>query len=191
MWTLGGDIMSMCDYCIKIGDCNQPKWHTKMVINGDMYCDHIKFIQMPRISMNSATSAFVSRNKSVTRRNWAQSTVKRFPKGKQFLAVMSNYGGDVLGIGEVTKNPFKQNTRDMNITSEYIAEGFEYLDGKYESIVDDIDSLANTIEDWADKNRILTVIPFKVIEIFPGMLERYTTDSEIIRCVKALRKAIG
>lgn len=181
--------MSMCDYCIH-HDCQQPQWHINAVINGDMYCDHFKSWLKRRISMNSVTSAFVTENKNDTRRNWMPSTVKKFPKGTKFLAVSSNYGGEVLGIGEVTENPFKQNTGEM-CHDDYVGEGFDYLDREYQECTHNGKPLVEAIIKWIDKEEILTVVQFKILEIFPGMKIKYNKDEEIVRCVKALVKVIG
>jgi hypothetical protein len=138
------------------------------------------------------TPAFVAEMKTVTRRNWKPSTVKRFQKGVQFKAVTSNYGGEVIGIGEIAENPYKQSTRDMDDMDDYIAEGFSYMDSEFAELDDsDLLPLYCAMKDWQQKDQMVTVVPFKIVEVFPGMLEKYTTDDEIRRCVKALVKAIG
>jgi len=120
------------------------------------------------------------------------STVKRFLKGVQFKAVTSNYGGEVIGIGEIAENPYKQSTRDMDDVDDYIAEGFSYMDSEFAELDDsDLLPLYCAMKDWQEKDQMVTVVPFKIVEVFPGMREKYTTDDEIRRCVKALVKAIG
>ena len=215
--------MSMCDYCKctprdinvlgmkkEYKACMQPSWHIRAVQNGDMYCDHIVYNITPRISMSMTTSPFVTKNKYVTRRNWTDRTTQRFQKGTLFKAVRSNYGGEVIGIGEITDNPYKQNTgNDITLNGMielHRAEGFRYLDEQWVRINDwklpeklSIESLKNyenlplikATYRWINSNQILTVVPFKVIEVFPGMEAKYTTEEEIVRCVKALQKAIG
>jgi len=189
--------MTMCDYCIEQGKCHQPKWITASVQSDKMYCESFRPVKMPIISMNSVASAFVTRNKSVTRRNWMPSTVKRFTKGTKFLAVTSNYGGEALGVGEITKDPYKENIGLNNTLAKhhdlYHAEGFAYLDDGCDRSTDfkTMSTLYSKLWDWINSNQTLTVVPFKIIEVFPGMKTKYTTDKEIVRCVKALARAIG
>lgn len=183
--------MTMCDHCIHHLKCRQPQWITIAVQAGDMYCKAFKPVPRPRISMSWTSPAWVSMNKTVTRRNWMPSTVKKFPKGKKFMAVSSNYGGDALGVGEITENPFKQSTKELD-WPDYINEGFHYLDREFIRINHkDYSPLEDVMDTWRRKDELLTVVPFRVIEIFPGMMDKYTSDSEIKRCVKALVRVIG
>lgn len=186
--------MSMCDYCINNGACNQPYWKQSGVKKYELYCDSFKVFRMPRISMNRTTSAFVTENKEVTRRHWQPVTIKRFKKDTKFLAVQRCYGGEALGVGRLTEDTLKQPTGKME-SKEYFDEGFKHLDDEYSRITENNlisgHPLIIAFERWIDKNQILTVIPFKVIEVFPGIKEKYSTDEEIIRCVKALVRAIG
>lgn len=184
--------MSMCDYCTNNGVCNQPLWILKAVKNEEMYCDRFKVFSMPKISMNRTTSSFVTENKTVTRRHWQPVTIKRFKKDTKFLAVQRCYGGEALGVGQLTENPFKQSTKDM-VAEDYEYEGFEFLDDRYVKIVgsDDTYPLLDAFDRWQESDQILTVVPFEIIEVFPGMKVKYNKDEEIRRCVKALVKVIG
>ena len=74
---------------------------------------------------------------------------------------------------------------------DYYNEGFKYLDERYDSITDEENTLLYALRRWVDADQIMTVIPFENVEVFPGMVDKYSTDEEIIRCVKALVKAIG
>ena len=182
--------MSMCKYCRKSGGCILPEWYLRAVTKGDMYCDHFKSA-LPRISMNMTTPSFVTMNKVRTRRKWQPATVKRFVKGTKFLGVQRCYGGEALGVGEITDEPFKQNTKEMS-EDEYQNEGFDYLDTMFGELSDGyMIPLFSALQDWRNKAEIMTVVPFRVIEVFPGQMAKYTTDEEIKRCVKALVKAIG
>lgn len=180
--------MTMCDYCINNGVCNQPYWKQNGVKKYELYCDSFKVFRMPKISMNRTTSAFVTMNKRVTRRHWQPVTIKRFKKDTKFLAVQRCYGGEALGIEQLTEDPFEQSTKLMYY-EDYVDEGFKYLDGEFHRIANDT-PLVLAFESWHNKDQTLTVVPFKVIEVFPGMKEKYSTDKEIIRCVKALVRAL-
>ena len=183
--------MSMCDYCIH-HDCKQPQWHINAVINGDMYCQAFKSWLKRNISMSHVTASFCAERKSITRRNWANVTIRQFHQGTKALVwnKQSRFGGEPIGVLELTENPFKQNTNDMPL-SHYVEEGFEYLDDKHTKITYCIPVLAEVFMRWKKKDDIMTVVPFMALEVFPGMKDKYTTDEEIIRCVKALVKAIG
>lgn len=181
--------MTMCDYCIH-HDCNQHQWHIKAVVNGDMYCQAFRSWTTRKISFNMTTAPFVTFNKTETRRNWQPVTVKRFAKDTKFLGVQRCYGGEVMGVGQVTKEPFKQCTDFMG-NNEYHAEGFAYLDNNYKLHPRNEFTMHNVLDAWKRKAEIRTVVPFKILEVFPGMVTKYTTDDEIKRCVKALVRAIG
>lgn len=179
--------MSMCDYCKHKGQCKQPQWIQIAVQKDDMYCEAFKGDGLPPISMGNVTAPFVAMHKSVTRRNWAQVTVNRFKKDIYSLAwsKQARFGGEPIGVGRITKDPFKEYTGMMTY-DQYIKEGFRYLDVKTGN-----SNLKQVFERWQRKNEILSVIQFQIIEVFPGMKKKYTTDKEIVRCVKALAKAIG
>lgn len=183
--------MSMCDYCIHQGDCKQPQWHINAVINGDMYCQAFKSWIKRSISMAYVTPSFCSNCKTVTRRNWAKVTIKQFHKGTKVLVwnKQARFGGEPIGVMELTDEPFKQSTGEMT-DEDYYNEGFGYLDHKVARSIYEA-QLGSTFINWKIKDEILTVVPFKILEVFPGMFDKYTSDEEITRCVKALRKAIG
>ena len=181
--------MAMCDYCIHQGKCPQPQWATIATQANDLYCDGFRMVQMPTISMAYTSPAWVSQSKTVTRRSWQPVTVKRFHKGTKYIAKRSNYGGEALGVGEITDEPFKQMTSLMD-SDDYVKEGFQYMDGQFWK-VNKYFPLVNAFNSWKRRGDWMTVVPFKVIEVFPGQMAKYTTDEEIKRCVKALVKAIG
>lgn len=101
------------------------------------------------------------------------------------------YGGQALGIGKMTADPFKQSTRVMP-EADYDNEGFAFLDQIYNSIETetDVSPLYSAFIKWQEANQIMTVVPFEIKEVFPKMKEKYSTDEEIIRCVKALVKVL-
>ncbi|MHA1137987.1 MAG: hypothetical protein ACTSSE_16020 [Candidatus Thorarchaeota archaeon] len=177
--------MSMCDWC-KIG-CALPEE------NYGEYCDMFKAKRMPIISFGHTSPPFVAQEKSVTRRNWTERHARIFKEGKICKAYSKGpqYGGECIGIIKITETPFKQHTDDMT-PMDYRYEGFEYLDQQNKRITGEEFLLRKTFDVWRfDNISYLSVVPFEILEVFPGMLERYTTDEEIIKAVKALQKAIG
>ena len=182
--------MTMCDYCRNY-ECNQPEWTIKAVVNGDMYCQAFKSWIKRDISMACVTPSFVTGNKSVTRRNWTDRHSRLFTDGTQALVwnKQARFGGEPIGVLELTENPFKQSTGEMTV-QDYDMEGFLELDTKYYEIERTM-PVKDAMLSWKRRNELLTVVPFKILEVFPGMEAKYTTDNEIIRCGKALRKAIG
>lgn len=186
--------MVMCDYCIHLAACPtlsrlNMKWSLKAVQNGDLYCQFFRPTFMPTISMAWTTPAWVAESKCVTRRHWQPVTIRRFSAGTKYLALKSNYGGDALGVGQITENPYKQETSKMS-DEDYVMEGFAYMDNEYLRIAIET-PLEKAMRSWQYRNELMTVVPFKILEVFPGMRKKYTTDDEIKRCVKALVKAIG
>lgn len=181
----------MCDYCIHL-DCKQPQWHIKAVVNGDMYCQAFKSWLKRNISMAYVTPSFVTMNKSVTRRNWANVTFAQYHKETKALVwnKQARFGGEPIGVMELTEYPYKENTFIMNDIN-YIWEGFRYLDARHSVIVPLSRPLLCILDSWRRRAEIMTVVPFKILEVFPGMAPKYSTDDEIKRCVKALVRAIG
>lgn len=164
----------------------------KAVNDGVMYCLVFNPVSIPTLSMAYTTPSFVAMEKTVTRRNWQPVTIKRFQVDTRFMAVTSNYGGEALGIGRITENPFKQPTGKMDLSMEYTREGFSYMDDEIIRITGEADRpLLDATLGWKKRNEILSVVPFEVIEVFPGMEDKYTTDEQIKRCIKALEKAIA
>lgn len=184
--------MSMCYWCKIKGQCKQPEWLIRAVGNDDLYCDAFTPVALPSISVAYVTASFVTTNKSVTRRHWQPVTIKRFKKDAYFLAwnKQQRFGGQAIGIGRITKDPFKENTFIMP-DCEYTNEGFYYLDTEYNDCTHRGRPLEDAFKSWRNKQVILTVVPFETLEIFPGMESKYSTDKEIIRCVKALVRVIG
>ena len=184
--------MTMCDYCRHDNECMQPQWHISAVNNGDRYCEAFKSWLKRNISMAYVTPSFVTNNKSVTRRDWADVTIRQFKNETKALVwnKQSRFGGEPIGVLELTKNPFKQNTSLM-LPLDYVAEGFKYLDEEYSKHHHLDRPLMIVIDKWRESCGVFSVVPFKIVEVFPGMEKKYTTDEEIIRCVKALEKAIG
>jgi len=183
--------MSMCDYCKHHG-CSQPDWHIRAVVEGIMYCPKFKAWLKRNISMAYVTPAFVMDKKSVTRRDWALRTVSQFEFGTKVLVwdKQARFGGQPIGVLQLTENPFKQNTILME-EHEYDDEGFYYLDSRHKEIMGGKYVLVDLFDSWRESRDVFTVIRFKTLEVFPGMKDKYTTDEEIIRCVKALRKAFA
>jgi len=164
----------------------------KSVNDGVMHCTTFKPVAMPSISFGWTSPPFVTMNKTVTRRNWAQSTIKRFKKDGHFLAwsKQQRFGGEPIGIGSLTADPFKQPTGDCGFEDLYEPEGFKWLDEYYEKIMIRTSGLVGSTHRWISSNIPMTVVEFEILEVFPGVKEKYSTDEEIIRCVKALLKEL-
>lgn len=182
--------MSMCDYCLRF-QCAAPMWHINAVKKGDLYCDSALIKKMPIISFGHTTPPFVAREKDITRRNWTERHAGNFHEGKVCKAYSKGpqYGGECIGILKLTATPFKQSTLKIG-SDDYDKEGFHYLDIKHRDIEGTL-PLINACIRWKDSDKMLYVVPFEIVEVFPGMKEKYSTDEEIIKAVKALKKAIG
>lgn len=155
-----------------------------------MYCLAFKPVALPPISFGWTSPSFVTENKDVTRRNWQPVTVRRFKKDAYFLALnkQQRFGGEAIGIGKMRADTVKQSTADMR-DGDYTGEGFYYLDERYHELKGEY-PLVNAIGRWRDADQIMSVVPFENIEVFPGCKEKYSTDEEIVRCVKALLKVL-
>lgn len=174
----------------------------KAVNDGVMYCEVFNPVALPVISMGRTSPPWVNEEKSVTRRNWTKSTSRLFRKDAYYLALSKQrqFGGQAIGIGRMTADPFKENTGVHFKNAEtlerfYKAEGFEYLDSNYNRITNalyykDSSPLFEATKRWTKADIPMTVVPFEIKEVFPGMEEKYSTDEEIIRCVKALVKVL-
>ena len=194
--------MSMCYWCQRKPYCQEMNRKLyESIDEGKIYCEGFTQDGLPNISMAWTTPAWVTENKEVTRRNWAMPTLRRFKKDATYLAWSKNkmYGGEPIGLGRMTKDAFKESldkntVHGMEYFNEfYKAEGFEYLDDRNNEIIGSTTGYRHLhliAMKWASSNKIMTVVPFKIVEVFPGMKEKYTTDEEIIRCVKALVRAL-
>lgn len=165
----------------------------KSVNDGVMYCTIFNPVALPSLSMAYTTPAWVNEAKTVTRRDWSSITLRKYRNETYYLAVsrQKRFGGEALGIGRLTADPFKQSTGEIRGDGDYIAEGFEYLDERYVEILPEEGMpLVRAMIRWIDADIPKTVVQFKPLEVFPGMKEKYSTDEEIIRCVKALLKEL-
>ena len=194
----------MCYWCRNNAYCQaKEKALYKAVNDGVMYCVSFNPVSLPELSFGMTTASFVNKAKGVTRRHWAQATIKRFKKDTYFLAwsKQKRFGGEAIGIGKMTDNPYREKTGvhlldgQKSILEFYQAEGFEFLDNRYLNIkgnpIIGMDSyegkplLKKTIQ-WLNNDEPMIVVPFEIIEVFPNCKEKYSTDEEIVRCVKAL-----
>ena len=69
----------------------------------------------------------------------------------------------------------------MMVDEDYKKEGFFFLEAETGN-----EELWDAFVRWESSGQILTVVPFEVREVFPGMKKKYSTNDEIIKCVKAL-----
>ena len=189
--------MSMCYWCQQKPYCQEMNSELyESIDQGKIYCKGFTQVGLPDISMGRTTPSWVSENKSVTRRNWSTPTMRRFKKDATYLAWsrQPRYGGEPLGIGRMTADAFREKTGVHNthhkLEEFYEAEGFQYLDNKH-SEKNWGCPLFDSTQNWIKADLLVAVVPFKIVEVFPGIKEKYTTDEEIIRCVKALVRAIG
>lgn len=182
--------MSMCSWCNNQSYCraNMQDLFSE-VDEGLQYCQSFK-ATLPMISMGRTSPPWVNEEKSVTRRDWSTATARKFPNKQLFMAYSKQpmFGGEPLGIGQMIADPFKQSTLEMG-SEDYDNEGFHYLDLRHRDIKGTLPLIKACIR-WKDSDQMLTVVPFMIIEVFPGMKEKYSTDEEVVRCVKALVEAL-
>ena len=184
--------MSMCDWCRNTAYCKVMEDALYNAVNGGgRYCETFS-CSLPIISMGMTSPPFVNEEKSVTRRDWASKTTRKFPKGQFFQAFSKQlqFGGEAIGIGKIWKEPIKESTGEMTCVDPEL-EGFEYLCDRWEELNPGKDCpLVLAFVRWCEADIIMTVIPFDTIEIFPGMKDKYSTDEEIVKAVKALVEAL-
>lgn len=179
--------MSMCYWCNNQSYCRASNRDVfKEIEAGRMYCRGFK-ASFNVISMGRTSPPFVNEQKSVTRRDWSKVTARKFQHGQIFIAYSKQvmYGGEPLGIGQLTADPFKQQL-NMMVGRDYAREGFEYLDQQAGT-----EELWEAFVRWGSSTYEMTVVPFKILEVFPGMQEMYSTEEEIRKAINALVEAIG
>jgi len=170
----------------------------KAVNDGVMYCVVFNPVSLPQLSMAYTTPAWVNEAKSVTRRNWSPVTMRKYRNETYYLAMSKQklYGGEPIGIGKLTADPFIERTgvhsKAKDVKAFYKAEGFEYLDDRYMEITDYHEPcpLMNATGVWILNNTTHTVVPFDILEVFSTMKDKYSTDEIIVKCVKALLREL-
>lgn len=179
--------MSMCYWCRRNTYCQAVEKALYKAVNDNvMYCDIFNPVALPPISMGRTSPPWVNKEKAVTRRNWMTSTARKFQNDTYYMAWsrQRQFGGEPIGIGKITGDPFRQHT-SMMVDDDYVREGFEFLDRKYGKKV-----LWDAFIRWEQSRQILTVVPFEVLEVFPGMQKKYSTDDEIVKVVNALLREL-
>ncbi|GER94827.1 hypothetical protein A45J_2714 [hot springs metagenome] len=92
--------------------------------------DLIKLLngRLPGISFTWTTPAFLSKQKSVTRRDWPEEYAKRFKEGDLLFAYdkQARFGGSKIGIIQLIADPSFESMSKMP-DGDYEAEGFKYL----------------------------------------------------------------
>lgn len=154
---------------------------------------------MSMISFGHTTPPFVNKMKTVTRRHWKPKYAEQFGAGDivDAWSQIPIAGGRKIGRIRLTDHPYLERTgvhrspsvleAKEKLDAFYIAEGFAYLDKRWGEITDDVTMpLYMKAMNWIIDNQELWVVPFEIIEVFPGMRERFSTDEEIIRCVDKL-----
>lgn len=196
--------MTMCYWCQSISYCqSMDRKYMKRVEDGEVYCQRFGNVGLPLISMGRTSPPWVNDEKTVTRREWATPTRKQFKKGRYYLAMSKQkmFGGQPIGIGRMTEDAFLERTgvhrapgvleSRENVDLFYAAEGFQFLDRRYREITDDVTMpLYRKTMDWIMANQELSVVPFEIVEVFPQMQKKYSTDDMIIRSVKNLLEAL-
>ncbi len=83
---------------------------------------------LPGISFAWTTPAFLSQQKTATRRDWPEEYAKRFKEGDLLFAYdkQARFGGSKIGIIQLTADPSFEPMSKMP-DSDYEAEGFKYL----------------------------------------------------------------
>lgn len=191
--------MSMCYWCVHLSYCqDSQKERYKAVDDGVMYCVAFRGRGLPALSMAWTTPAWVNKAKIVTRRNWSVITKRKYRNQSYYMAWsrQARYGGEPIGIGRLTADPFKEstivNSKAEDVKALHKAEGFDYLDSRYMNITDYHEPcpLMLATGRWILSDLLYTVVPFEVLEVFPGMQEKYSTDEMIKKAVKALLKEL-
>lgn len=186
--------MSMCDYCLISKKCVRPAWFKGCVIRDKMYCESAKLRRMSIISMAYVTPSFCNLRKSVTRRNWTPQYAKQFKKGDTLKVYSKSpqWKGEPIGIMKLTETPYREKTgvRIDNVDGFYEAEGFQYLDEQYSSIMQTPSPLYDITVRWINNDTEHWVVPFEIIEVFPEMKDKFNQKEEIVRCVNKLIEVI-
>jgi len=145
---------------------------------------------MMNLSMALVTASFVNEQKGVTRRSWTDSHARKFKKGNQIKVYNKSprNHGEVVGYAEILEWPYRERTGVRKVDELYVDEGFKFLDDQYNPIGRPLYDLTKK---WIKDNLEYWVLEIEPTEILPGMVEKYSTEDEISRCVHALIKQFG
>jgi hypothetical protein len=122
------------------------------------------------VSFGWTAPAFRAREKTVTRRDWKPSHVKKFKKGRLFAAYDKDprYGGKSMGVARVLEDAYLEPMSHMP-DADYEKEGFAYL-AKHPELVPKsmpIDVSREGFEAWRMSGGSKTVLRFEIVSMEP------------------------
>lgn len=127
-------------------------------------------LHLPRIAFAWTMPALLARAKTVTRRDWKDATVKRFPAGQWVWAIDSTYRQNKRALIEIAGTPEKQLTAFLP-ESEWVAEGFEWIREQARQGGAEKASLAARAlriwDGWTDAPEMLWRVPICVVAVVP------------------------
>lgn len=144
---------------------------------------------MMNISMAYTTPSIVNEDKELTSRNWTPFHARKYKKDglTQAYSKSPQWGGEPVGILKVISEPLWLNTSSFTLDEFYRMEGFRFLDTAYNKIRPlPMKPLREVTKRWIEEDGWMWRLPFEIVEIYPGMQAKYSTDKEIIRCVEKL-----
>jgi hypothetical protein len=118
---------------------------------------------MRSMSFAYTVQAFLSGEKSVTRRDWNDNYAVKFAKGDQLKALDRSpmFGGKIMAIIELTKDPYKEHISKMPV-SHYRLEGFKWMEDngvKFRS-----KEPRQAWLEWKKEDKEYWVVHFKIVE---------------------------
>lgn len=120
------------------------------------------------VSFGWTAAAFIARRKTVTRRDWKASHIKKFKAGKVFAGYDKDprYGGKLIGIARMIEDAHMEPMAKMP-ASDYEAEGFVYLNEHPELVPDSmpIDVSPEGFEAWRNSGGENAVVRFEILWI--------------------------
>ena len=152
---------------------------------------------MKIISMAYTTPAFVNRAKTVTRRSWTPQHAVKFHKGDLVRAYSKSpqWKGEPIGVLKLTETPYREKTGEhLNLEKAqafYKAEGFKYLDDQYAFLMLDEPPLWPLTIKWIEANTEHWVVPFEIVEVEPGAVEKFSQTADIVGCVRKLCEVLA
>ena len=123
---------------------------------------------MKIISFSWTTPALLAGRKTVTRREWKESTAKQFKAGDIVQAYNRSprNGGERVGYIEITRDPYLENLNKMT-DEDFEAEGFNYLEHNPDKVAQNApwadEGPFGYFNDWRKQNHEVWVVRFKVV----------------------------
>jgi hypothetical protein len=132
------------------------------------------------ISMSYVSPAIVAKRKTETRRRWTPEYARRFKKG-DILDAYSHaprYGGVKIATIRLEANPYREkmsiNNTEDKFMRLYEAEGFAYMDEPEEGF-----PLVDLLSKWVALGEELWVVPFEIISVEEGMVDKFCTKAKL------------